>query len=128
MPWLISRLHPAKANDADGAPSTDAKPSSGIGSASKIAFTKAPSPVYGESGVTLRYYTFDLFWRPLGRLVRFVWVIHPSRGRLVLLCTDLTLPPLDIIRLYGWRFKIEVSFKQAIHTLGAYAYISGCRT
>jgi hypothetical protein len=85
-------------------------------------FTKAPSPVYGESGVTLRYYTFDLFWRKLGRLVRFVWVIHPTRGRLVLLCTDLTLEPLEIIRLYGWRFKIEVSFKQAIHTVGAYAY------
>jgi hypothetical protein len=53
-------------------------------------FTKASSPVYGETGVTLRYYTFDLFWRKLGRLVRFVWVIHPTRGRLVLLCTDLT--------------------------------------
>ena len=85
-------------------------------------FIKAPSPVYGEAGVTLRYYTYDLLWRRLGRLVRFVWVIHPTRGQLVLLCTDLTLPPLDIIRLYGWRFKIEVSFKQAIHTVGAYAY------
>jgi hypothetical protein len=88
----------------------------------KKDFTKAPSPVYGETGVTLRYYTFDLFWRKLGCLVRFVWVIHPTRGRLVLLCTDLTLEPLEIIRLYGWRFKIEVSFKQAIHTVGAYAY------
>ena len=46
----------------------------------------------------------------------------PHRGNLVLLCTDLTLSPLDIIRLYGWRFKIEVSFKQAIHTIGAYTY------
>lgn len=85
-------------------------------------FTQAASPVYGEAGVTLRYYTHDLCWRRLGRLVRFVWVIHPTRGRLVLLCTDLTLKPLEIIRLYGWRFKIEVSFKQAIHTVGAYAY------
>src|SRR5271165_4688719 len=75
----------------------------------KKKFLKAPSPVYGETGVVLRYYTFDLIWRPLGKLVRFVWVIHPTRGRLVLLCTDLTLEPLDIIRLYGWRFKIERS-------------------
>jgi hypothetical protein len=85
-------------------------------------FTKAPSPVYGEKGVTLRYYSFDLLWRQLGRVVRFVWVDHPTRGQMVLLCTDVTLEPLEILRLYGWRFKIEVSFKQAIHTVGTYAY------
>ena len=85
-------------------------------------FIKAPSPVYGEKGVMLRYYSFDLLWRKLGRVVRFVWVDHPTRGQMVLLCTDLTLEPMDILRLYGWRFKIEVSFKQAIHTVGAYAY------
>jgi len=86
------------------------------------AFVQAPSPVYGEKGVTLRYYSHDLFWRQLGRVGRFVWVDHPQRGRMVLLCTDLTLEPMEILRLYGWRFKIEVSFKQAIHTVGAYAY------
>ena len=45
-----------------------------------------------------------------------------TRGRLILLCIDLTLDALAILRLYGWRFKIEVSFKQAIHTVGTYAY------
>ncbi len=85
-------------------------------------FRQAPSPVYGEKGVTLRYYSHDLLWRQLGRVVRFVWVDHPMRGQMVLLCTDLNLEPMEILRLYGWRFKIEVSFKSAIHTVGAYAY------
>jgi hypothetical protein len=83
---------------------------------------QARSPVYGEQGVTLRFRTVDLLWRPVGILVRFVVVHHPQRGTILLMCTDRTLPPLDIIRLYGLRFKIEVSFKQALRVIGAYAY------
>jgi hypothetical protein len=83
---------------------------------------EAPSPVYGEKGVILRFRTADLLWRPVGILVRFVVVLHPLRGAILLMCTDLTLPPLDVIRIYGLRFKIEVSFKQALHVIGAYAY------
>jgi DDE superfamily endonuclease len=83
---------------------------------------EAPSPVYGEKRVILRFRTADLLWRPVGILVRFVVVLHPQRGAILLMCTDLTLPPLDIIRIYGLRFKIEVSFKQSLHLIGAYAY------
>ena len=83
---------------------------------------EAPSPVYGEKDVILRFRAADLLWRPVGILVRFVVVLHPQRGAILLMCTDLTLSPLDVIRIYGLRFKIEVSFKQALHVIGAYAY------
>ena len=92
------------------------------------AFLSAPSPIYGESDVLLRYRLIDLCWRPIGRLVRFVLVIHPDRGRKILLSTDLSLAALQIIELFGVRFKIEVSFKQAIYTIGTYAYHFWMRT
>ena len=86
------------------------------------AWLSADSPVYGERGVTLRFVCLDLLWRPLRQLVRFVLVEHPTRGRMILICTDLLMPAIDIIRLYGLRFKIELSFKQALRVLGVYAY------
>jgi len=83
---------------------------------------EAESPVYDEHGVTIRFLCLDLMWRPLRRLVRFVLVIHPTRGRCIFFSTDLTLAALDIITGYGLRFKIELSFKQALRVIGAYHY------
>jgi len=80
------------------------------------------SPVYGEQDVILRYCVRDLLWRPVGLLVRFVAVIHPTRGTCILMCTDTTLSAVDIIRLYGLRYKIECSFKQAVRQIGSFAY------
>jgi len=85
-------------------------------------FETAPSPVDDEKNVRIAYRSEDLLWRPVGRLVRFVFVHHPRRGELILLCTDTRLDPLTVIALYGYRFKIEVGFRQAIHALGTYAY------
>jgi len=85
-------------------------------------WTTVASPVYGEKDVLIRYLCLDLLWRPIRRLARFVLVEHPDRGRILFLCTDLSLNPIEIIRLYGLRFKIELSFKQAVRTLGAYGY------
>lgn len=86
------------------------------------AMITTKSPVYGEVGVTIQYRCIDLIWKPLRRLVRFVLVIHSTRGQCIFICTDLSLPPVDIIRLYGIRFKIELAFKQALRVVGAYGY------
>lgn len=85
-------------------------------------FVECRSPIYDEQNVILRYLVLDLVWRPVGHLMRFVLVVHPTRGNIILMSSDLTLSAVDVIKLYAWRFKIEVSFKQAVRSLGAYAY------
>ena len=85
-------------------------------------FVSALSPVYGEQNVMLSYRCLYLLWRPAGRIVRFVLVHHPIRGTIFLLSTDLALEPLEIIQLYGYRFKIELGFGQAVHVIGSYGY------
>ncbi len=83
---------------------------------------EAPSPVYGEKGVSIAYKICDLLWRPAAGIVRFIVVSHPTRGRCLLMSTDTTLSAIEIIRLYGLRFKIEHAFKQAIHIIGTFSY------
>ena len=83
---------------------------------------QAPSPVYGEKHLTIRYAVHDLLWRPIGLIARFVIVIPPTRGRSILMSTDTSLCVIEIIRIYGLRFKIECAFKQAVQVLGAFYY------
>ena len=87
----------------------------------KDQFVEADASLYGKTA-TIRYRSLDLLWRPIGVMVRFVLVVYPNKAKSIFLCTDLSLTALEIITAYSWRFKIEVAFKQAVHTIGAYAY------
>ncbi len=85
-------------------------------------FSSVPSPVYGERNISVRFKSVDLLWKPAGAMVRFILVDHPTRGRIILLSTDLTMEAQEIILLYSLRFKIEVAFKQAVHSVGSFGY------
>lgn len=84
-------------------------------------FIEIDSPFQGEEGIKIQYLTLNLLWRPIGRLVRFVLVVHP-KGRWILIGTDLTFDPVRMIATYGLRFRIELCFKQLIYVVGAFAY------
>jgi len=88
----------------------------------KDLMTKAIGAIYDDVESVFWYRSLDLIWRPVGRIVRFVVVVHPKRGNAIFMTTDLTLGPLDVIKIYSLRFKIEVSFKQSLRTLGVYSY------
>lgn len=87
---------------------------------SGLSFTKAVLPY--DTSITIEYCSVQLLWRPLGKIVHFILVKHPTRGQAIVMSTDLTLSALDAITGYSLRFKIEVLFKQAVHQLGTFMY------
>ncbi len=84
-------------------------------------FTECTCNIYGEK-VRVEYLCKDLIWKPFGKLTRFVLVKHPRRGRMILMSSDLSISPIEMIELYSLRFKIEVTFKHAIRNVGAFSY------
>ena len=76
--------------------------------------------IYGKCK-EVSYLCLDLIWKPIGEKVRFV-MVRDGSGKLILMCSDLTLSATDIIRAYSYRFKIEVNFKVLKHIMGAFFY------
>lgn len=77
--------------------------------------------LYGKL-VTVRYRTIDLHWDSPEHLVRFVLTVLPCGKQMILLSTDITLKGSEIIEAYGWRFKIEVTFRTLIQLLWGFSY------
>ncbi len=70
----------------------------------------------------IQYYCIDLLWgNQLYRELRFV-LVKLGSAYSILVCTNTSFSPEKIIRLYGYRFKIEVSFEALKQTLNGFGY------
>lgn len=87
---------------------------------SDCEFIQASMP--NNPKILIEYCVIQLLWKPLGEIVQFVLVKHPVRGNAIVMSTDLTIKPLDLILGYVLRFKVEVLFKQAVHQIGTFMY------
>lgn len=83
-------------------------------------FLFAEAVVYHKKE-TVRYLVLDLIWKPVKGLVRFI-LIETSRGRIILMSSDLTLEPLLALSLYTARVRIESLFASVKNLLGGLAY------
>jgi hypothetical protein len=76
--------------------------------------------VYGETKTHL-VLCLDLLWKPLGDTLRFI-LVKDGEQKFILMCSDLTITPEEIVILYARRFKIEVTFKMFKHVIGGFCY------
>jgi hypothetical protein len=83
-------------------------------------FTTAEAQVYHRLE-KVRYLTLDVLWRPVKRQLRF-FLVETSRGRIILMTSDLTLEPLMALNLYCRRVTIETLFAALKNILGAMRY------
>jgi hypothetical protein len=83
-------------------------------------FTTVTVNIYGETK-TLAVLCLDLWWKPLRDTLRFV-LVKDGEQTFILICSDLTMAPPEIVSLYARRFKIEVTFKMIKHVIGGFCY------
>jgi len=83
-------------------------------------FSSLQARVYGEVK-TLEVLCLDLIWGPVKDKLRFV-LVKDDASTFILICSDLTMAPEEIIELYASRFKIEVAFKVLKHIVGGFCY------
>jgi hypothetical protein len=83
-------------------------------------FKKTTLKLYGKKEI-VEYYCINLLWRPIKRQIRFV-LVKTGDKTMILMCSNLTMNPEDIIISYSYRFKIEVSFKMLKHIICGFRY------
>ncbi len=83
-------------------------------------FQETTLDLYGQKK-TVSYLCIDLIWKPIKDKLRFVLVIDGTE-KFILISSNLTMDPTQIILAYSYRFKIEVSFKMLKRLIGAFCY------
>ena len=84
-------------------------------------FKETVVTLYGKEEL-VKYYCCDLLWgQKLYQKLRFVLVLQGDR-KSIFVCTDLSMTPETILRLYGYRFKIECSFREYKQVIAGFAY------
>jgi len=83
-------------------------------------FKIAEAVVYQQQEM-VRFLTLDLIWKPVQKQLRF-FLIETSRGRIILMSSDLTLEPLVALQLYSRRVTIETMFGILKNILGSMRY------
>jgi len=81
-------------------------------------FQTTKANIYGQSE-NIRYLVLDLLWKPVKGMLRFI-LVETSRGRIVLMTSDLNLDPVTAIQMYCRRVTIETMFGTLKNTLRAY--------
>lgn len=84
-------------------------------------FQTATVTLYGKEEI-VSFLCLDLLWgQGLYQKLRFVLVRHGDRLA-ILVSTDLSLTAAEIVELYGYRFKIECTFREMKQVIGAFGY------
>lgn len=83
-------------------------------------FQTAEAAVYNRRE-PVRYLVLDLLWKPTKGMLRFI-LVESSRGRMILISSDLKLDPVAAIELYCRRVTIETLFGTLKNTLGGMGY------
>lgn len=86
----------------------------------KKEFKTIEMKVYGKTE-PVRYLAMNLLWKPTKGEVRFIF-IESSRGRIILMSSDLSLDPLVAVDLYCRRVFIETLFDTLKNLQGAGQY------
>lgn len=84
-------------------------------------FQEAEVELYGKKE-SVRYYSMNLLWGvTLYQELRFV-LVEMNGIQSILVSTSLKQNPLEIIRLYSYRFRIESTFRELKQQIGAFCY------